>query len=105
MKERELLEQIYALWGNGDYTRTDFLHPEFELSFADGFLDTGVFQGAAEAWRGWRGWLEQWEEWRYEPTQYMPLEDGRVAVLIDMRGVSRTTGVKLEASAANLWEF
>ena len=64
--ETELLERIYAEWGRGDYSSGEFLHPEFELTFAPGFLDEGVFTGPAEAWRGWREWLEQWETWNYE---------------------------------------
>jgi len=105
MDHRELLEEIYALWGRGEYSDTHFLHPDFELTFAPGFLDTGSFHGIDDAWRGWRGWLAQWSTWRYEPVRYIPLDDGRMAVFIEMHGVSKSTGVELESMAANLWEF
>jgi ketosteroid isomerase-like protein len=100
-----LLEKIYAGWGRGDYSRGEFLHPEFELVFARGFLDEGVFRGRAEAWRGWREWLDQWESWHYTPVEYFELDDDRIAVYIAMSGVSRSTGVELQAESANLWEF
>jgi ketosteroid isomerase-like protein len=101
----ELLREIYAAWGRGDYSRGGFLHPDFELVFAPGFLDEGAFKGSAAAWRGWKDWLDQWETWHYEPVRYMELADGRIAVFIDMHGVSRTTGVKLPGEGANVWEF
>jgi ketosteroid isomerase-like protein len=50
----QLLKDVYAAWGRGDYSRGEFLHPEFELVFAPGFLDEGVFRGRADAWRGWK---------------------------------------------------
>jgi ketosteroid isomerase-like protein len=100
-----LLDRIYAEWGRGDYSSGDFLHPEYELIFADGFLDTGVYKGWAEAWRGWKGWIDQWESWTYVPTDYRELDDGRILVSIDMTGVNRRTGILLESASANVWEF
>lgn len=105
MSRRTLLDEIYAAWGQGDYSRSDFLHPDYELVFASGFLDTGVFKGWTEAWRGWKEWLDQWESWRYVPTRYIELDEDRIAVFIDMQGVNRTTGLELASDSANLWEF
>jgi ketosteroid isomerase-like protein len=104
-RERALLEEVYAAWGRGDYSRGEFLHPDFEMTFATGFLDTGVFRGRREAWRGWKEWLDQWETWQYTPTRCIELADDTIAVFIDMRGVSRTTGLELESDSGNLWEF
>jgi ketosteroid isomerase-like protein len=101
----EILERIYADWGRGDYSSGEFLHPEFELVFAPGFLDEGVFKGPAEAWRGWRGWLEQWEKWAYEVARYQELEDGRIVAVLDITGVAKTTGLELTFRSANLWEI
>jgi ketosteroid isomerase-like protein len=105
LTQRALLEEIYADWGRGDYSRGEFLHPKFELVFARGFLEEGVFTGREAAWRGWKDWLDQWESWRYTPVEYFELDDGRIAVFIAMSGVSRTTGVEIDAKSANLWEF
>jgi len=103
--ETELLERIYAEWGRGDYSRGEFLHPEFELTFAPGFLDEGVFIGPAEAWRGWREWLEQWETWNYELVRFLELEDGRIAAILDITGIGKTTGIELSFRSGNLWEI
>jgi ketosteroid isomerase-like protein len=103
--EIDLVRRIYADWGKGDYSNADYLHPEFELAFAPGFLDEGVFKGQSEAWRGWRDWLEQWETWTYEVRRFLDLGDGRVAVFIDMRAVAKTTGMELNLNTGNLVEI
>jgi ketosteroid isomerase-like protein len=103
--EIELLDRIYAAWGRGDYSSVEFLHPAFELTFAPGFLDEGVFTGPAEAWRGWRGWLEQWESWNYSVSRYLELDDGRIAAFLDIDGVAKSTGMELAFNSANLWEI
>jgi len=103
--ETELLERIYAEWGRGDYSSGEFLHPEFELTFAPGFLDEGVFTGPEEAWRGWREWLEQWETWNYELVRFLELEDGRIAAIIDVTGIGKATGIELSFRSGNLWEI
>ena len=104
-RRRAVLEEVYAGWGRGDYSRGDFLTEDFELTFASGFLETGSFKGPREAWRGWKQWLDQWETWHYTPVEYFDLGDDRIAVFIDMRGVNRSTGIELLNEAANLWEF
>lgn len=101
----ELLERIYAEWGGGDYSNGDFLHPDYELVFHEGFLDTGTYKGWAEAWRGWKGWIDQWESWQYVPTRFIELDERRVAVLINIRGINRATGIEVESESANVWEF
>ena len=103
--ELELLEEIYALWGRGDYSRGDFLHHDFTLVITSSLLDEGVYTGPREAWRGWHAWLSQWSSWEYDPKEFVELDDGRIAVLIDIRGISRSTGIELAAESGNVWEF
>ena len=107
MSDREirLLEQIYAEWGRGDYSRGDFLHPDIEMRLTDDFLDTtGVYKGVREVWRGWRAWIDQWESWEYTPTRMMELGNGRIVAFIDLHGIGRT-GLEVESSGGNVWEF
>ena len=102
---RELLDGIYAEWARSEYARTDWMHPDFELVFAPGFLDEGEFRGVDEASRGWLGWMGQWTTWRTIPERFIELDDGRIAVLCQLEGVSRTTGMELSQAGGNLWEF
>jgi ketosteroid isomerase-like protein len=101
---RQLLEEIYADWSQGDYSRTDLLHGEFELAFAADFLEAGEFQGQADVSRGWLGWLTQWSLWRTTPLEYFEQED-RVGVRVEAEGVSKSTGMTLSQASGNLWLF
>jgi ketosteroid isomerase-like protein len=98
------LREIYADWERGDYSRTDYLHPDFELVFAPDFLDEGVFRGLGESRRGWAAWLGQWSSWRATAESYIPLGE-RVLVLIHVYGIAKSSGLELDQRSANLWEF
>ena len=70
-----------------------------------GFLEEGTFSGPKEAWRGWKNWLDQWSSWTYKAVGQLELEDGRIAVFIDIDGVSKTSGLELSQKSANVWDF
>ena len=98
------LREIYADWGRGDYSRSDYLHPEFELVYGSDFLDEGSFKGLAAASEGWRGWLQQWSSWTARDLDYKALGD-QILVLIEVRGVGISTGLELATLSANVWQF
>ena len=102
---RELIIRIYAEWLSGDYSRGDFAHPGYELVFAPGFLEEGVYRGSSAALRAWKGWLDGWESWEYTPVEWRELDENRILVLIDIDGVNKSTRMKLSVKSANLWEF
>lgn len=102
--EMRILREIYADWDRGDYSRADYLHPEFELVYGRDFLDEGSFNGLAEAREGWRGWLTQWSSWTARALELQRLGD-RILVRIEVRGMARSTGLELVATSANVWEL
>lgn len=102
--EKALLEEIYADWSRGNYRRTDYLHDDFELVYGRDFLDEGEFHGQDESGRGWREWLAQWSSWTATPLEYFEAGD-RIAVRIEVRGVSKSTGMTLTQESGNIWEF
>jgi ketosteroid isomerase-like protein len=102
--ELALLREIYEDWGRGDYRKTHYLHPEFELVYGSDFLDQGSFTGLAEASEGWRIWLSQWKFWSSSAREYIEVGD-KVLVIIDVTGVAKSTGIELGQPSANLWEF
>jgi ketosteroid isomerase-like protein len=107
MGEREmaLLHEVFTDWEAGNFRRTDYFDPDFEVVFARDFLDEGVFHGPDEATRGWRMWLAQWASWRVVALDYTDLHDGRICVRIRVEGISKSTGVKLQQESGNLFEF
>jgi ketosteroid isomerase-like protein len=98
------LAEIYADWSRGEYRRTDYLHPQFELVFARDFLDEGAFRGA-DATRGWQGWLSQWSLWRTIPLEYLEPAGDKITVRIRVEGINRSTGMELSQESGNVWEF
>lgn len=102
--ELALLREVYADWEQGNFRRTDYFDPEYELVYARDFLDEGEFHGPEEASRGWRRWLEEWEWWRVIPLEYIEAGD-RIGVKVLVEGVSKSTGMTLTQESGNLFEF
>jgi ketosteroid isomerase-like protein len=90
----DLVRSIYAAWERGDYSTTDWAHPEIEWVIADG-PDPGRWTGIAGMPEGFRGWLGAWEDLRFVPDEYRELDDGRILVLHHIRRRGRRSGVEL----------
>jgi ketosteroid isomerase-like protein len=90
----DLVRSIFAGWERGDFSSTDWAHPELELVIADGPAPgrwTGV-SGMAEAWRDL---LSAWERLRSEPEEYLEIDNERVLVLAHFSGRGRTSGLDI----------
>jgi hypothetical protein len=87
-----MVRSIYAAWERGDFTSTEWAHPEIELVAADG-LDAGTWKGLAGMRQGWLEWLSAWEGYRVEVEEYRELDDGRILVLMLHCGRGRASGV------------
>ena len=102
----EVVRAIYAAWERGDFSSTEWAHPEIEFKIADlpaPVSRTGV-AGMAESYRS--DWLSAWEEFRVEPEEYRELDDERVLVLSHFTGRGRTSGLdvgQMRTRAAELF--
>jgi ketosteroid isomerase-like protein len=76
----DLVRSIYAGWERGDYSSTEWAHPEIEFVIVDG-PSPGTWAGVAGMAEGWREWLSAWEDYRSEVDEYRELDDERVIVL------------------------
>jgi ketosteroid isomerase-like protein len=90
----ELVRSIYAAWERGDFSSTDWAHPEivFESFGFDSVRTTGV--RAMGRW--WRDWMSVWEGYRATADEFRELDDGRVVVLMRHGGRGKTSGVEVE---------
>jgi ketosteroid isomerase-like protein len=52
----DLVRSIYAAWERGDYSSTEWAHPEIEFTFADG-PTPGTWTGPTGLVEGWRDWI------------------------------------------------
>ena len=90
----DLVRLILAAQARGDYSSSEWAHPNIKTMVADGPApgrSTGV-PGAAELWRNF---LNAWEGYRSEAEEYRELDDERVLVLIRRSGGGKRSGVEL----------
>src|SRR3954468_15749239 len=88
----ELVRSIYAAWGRGDFSSTEWAHPDIEFVSADGF-EVGSSTGLAGMGRAWRNWIDAWEEYRVEVDEYCELDGERILVLMLHCGRGKTSGL------------
>jgi len=110
----DLVLSIYAAWGRGHFSSTDWAHPEIELVVAGGPAP-GCWTGLAGLAEGYRtilgaseGWRNAWEGWRAEAEEYLELDGDRVLVLtcFKARGkMSELEVARMQARAATLFHL
>jgi ketosteroid isomerase-like protein len=102
----DLVRSIYADWERGDFSRSDWAHPEIEFLIADG-PSPSSWKGRAGMAEGYRGVLNPWREVRVLADQYRVLDLGRVLVLDHRSARGKTSGLEAEdvgSRAATLFQ-
>jgi ketosteroid isomerase-like protein len=104
----DLVRALYVAWERGDYTATDWAHPEIEYVIADGPAPRS-WKGLAAMAEGWRDFLSAWEGYRSAADEFRELDDERVLVLLhDTAGRGKTSGLDLgdfRGQRANVFHF
>jgi ketosteroid isomerase-like protein len=90
----EIVRSIYAAWERGDFSATEWLHPEIEFAMVGG-PSPGTWTGLAGMAEATHEFLSAWENLRAEPEEYRELDGERVLVLIHHRGRGKTSGLEL----------
>ena len=90
----EILRSIYAAWDRGDFSSTEWAHPEIELVNDDGPA-LGTYKGVAAMVEGWRDFLGAWEDYRVEVEEYRELDGDRVLVLMLHCGRGKASGMAI----------
>jgi hypothetical protein len=65
----DLARSIHSAWEQGDFSETEWAHPEIELVAADG-ATPGSSVGLARMAAGMRDFLSAWQNLRAEPEEY-----------------------------------
>jgi ketosteroid isomerase-like protein len=95
----EIARSIFAAWGRGDYSETDWAHAEIEYVIADG-PTPGSWKGLAGMAEGQRSFLSAWEGFRTEADEYHDLDNGRVLVVVRYGGRGKTSGLEIGQTGA-----
>jgi hypothetical protein len=93
-----LVRSIYAAWAQGDWSSSEWAHPEIEFVIADG-PDPRSFRGRPAMNAGWRDFLTAWAGYGVHADEYRELDDGRILVILHAEGRGRTSGLEIEPNS------
>jgi hypothetical protein len=100
----DLVRSIYADWGRGDFRRTDWAHPEIEMTTPDS-PESETLKGLDSTADAWRTWLSAWCDYRAIASEFRVLDDERVLVFGHMSGRGRISGASGETEFVNLFQI
>jgi ketosteroid isomerase-like protein len=98
------VRSIYADWERGDFSRADWADPEIEYVRAEG-PEPGTWSGLTGLAEGTRVYRDAFDELRLVADEYRELDDERVLALINFRGRGKTSGLKIAANGAALFQL
>jgi ketosteroid isomerase-like protein len=91
----ELVRSIYANWERGDWSSTEWAHPEIEFVMTGGGPADGSWTGHAGMAEGFRNYLSAWEQFRVQPPEFRALDEERVLALNRFSGRGKRSGLEL----------
>ncbi|HVS29574.1 MAG TPA: nuclear transport factor 2 family protein [Solirubrobacteraceae bacterium] len=96
----ELVRSIYAAWERGDFSSSEWAHPEIEYVIPDG-PELATWTGPDAMAESLRDFLSAWDDFRVHADEYRELDDERVLVLVRRTGRGKASGVELGQMPSN----
>jgi ketosteroid isomerase-like protein len=90
----DLVRSIFSAWEHGDFSSTEWAHPEIEFVVLDG-PTRARGTGLAAMAKSTRDYLGAWSDARLLADEYRELDAGRVLVLVRQGGRGKTSGLDL----------
>ena len=95
----QIARSVFAGWRRGDYSSTDWAHPDIEWVIADG-PTVGSWSGLTGMAHASRDFLGAWEEVRLEAEGYRELDGERILALVHQGARGKTSRLEVGASSA-----
>jgi ketosteroid isomerase-like protein len=91
----DLARSIYAAQGRGDFSSSEWMHPELEYVIADG-PEAGFSTTGRAGLADWgRDYLSAWDELRIEADEFRELDKERVLALDHRSGRAKRSGLDI----------
>ncbi len=100
----DLVRSIYVPVGRGDFSATEWAHPEIEHVVADG-PEPGSRTGVARMTQHMRAFFADVEDYRLEADEYRELDGERILVLTRQTGSGKKSGVPFVQTGAEVFEL
>jgi ketosteroid isomerase-like protein len=101
----ELVQNVYARWGKGDFLgAADLFDPSFAYVISAGFPDNGTYAGLERVAAFLRDWLASWASVTMDAEEVLAAGE-RVVVAVRQESVGRGSGVRGEFRYFHVWTF
>jgi ketosteroid isomerase-like protein len=90
----DVVRSIYANWERGDYSSTEWAHPDIEFCMIDG-PEPGRWSGVTAMGAAWQRVLSGFVGFGTAGTRYEELKDGRVLAFTRFTGQAKLSGLDL----------
>jgi ketosteroid isomerase-like protein len=101
----DLVRSIYADWERGDFSSSEWAHPEIEYVIVDG-PTPGSWKGVSAMNEAWREFASAWKDFRVGTDELRELDDERILAVGPFSALGKTSGLELgqtRARGASLW--
>lgn len=79
--------------------------PEIECYAAPGIEPAGRYIGREAALRWWEDWFEAWEDFRMDPSGFVEVREGVIAVPLHQSARGRESGIRVEIDVVFVFEI
>jgi ketosteroid isomerase-like protein len=104
-REIELLRDLYASWGRGDFRGgRELLDPDIEFNLGTPDYEATPAHGPDQIEQQMREFLANWAAYRIEAEEFLDAGD-RVLVRARQRGLGKHSGVEVDMPLFGVWTF
>jgi ketosteroid isomerase-like protein len=99
------IEGLAAYQRGDEETLRGFFDPEAEIYSEPGVINSGTYHGF-EGFMTWvRQWEEAWEEARYEPLEFIDVDESHLVIRVRVVGRGAGSGIETDREFGWLYEI
>jgi hypothetical protein len=101
----ELVRRTIDFFNRKEIDRAlDATDPNLEMDWSNSIGPLrGVYRGHKEVLKFWQSFLEAWDEVRWDPQEFIEVDETRLIVVNRVRMRGERSGVDVEAIGVQLW--